>query len=75
MSTLIGQEVQFTTTADGLVLDARGEISGRIVDCVCDTVAVETASGIIVLPRSSVDNLRDVVEEPGGGAGGSAADG
>lgn len=75
MSTLVGQEVRFAATADGLVLDARGEISGRVVDCVCDTVAVETEAGIIVLPRSSVDNLRDVVEEAGGGAGGSAADG
>jgi hypothetical protein len=75
MSTLVGREVRFATTRDGLALDEQGEIRGRIVDCVCDTVAVETEAGIVVLPRSAVDNLRDVVEEPGGSAGRSAADG
>lgn len=79
MSTLNGQEVRFHATADGLVLDASGDITGVVVDITGETASVQLPDGShIGVPLAALTDtveLRDVAEEPGGGAGGSAADG
>lgn len=71
---MIGREVRFRTTPDGLVLDASGDLAGTVIDVGVGTVTIHGEQlGCVVLPLTALEDLQDVTEDAGGGAGGSAA--
>lgn len=71
---MIGREIRFRATAQGLVLDAAGDLAGTVIDVGVGTVTIHGEQlGCVVLPLVTLENLQDVTEDADGGAGGSAA--